>query len=280
MPEAVYWLSRGKQLTIGRAPDNDVCIANQGVSQHHARVSATADGAIVIEDLGSTNGTYVNGERITRQTLRDGDKVLIRPHYMLRFCYQVNPMPETTNNNGTDPARDALTGLNNRQYLLIHMDEGFFLARKQNQDLAALMFEVDHIATITETHGPAAGNMVLGEVAKVVGSILGRDDVFARYENHIFGVLLRKRAEAAAAVLAQRIRRAVKQHSFLHDGKTIPITVSLGISFLTRDTKSPMDFLSEVLANLAKARRAGGDSINGSRNLRGVVQQSADKDVA
>jgi diguanylate cyclase (GGDEF)-like protein len=280
LPEAEYWLSRGTQLTIGRAPDNDLCLAEQGVSQHHARVSATADGAILIEDLDSTNGTYVNGARITRHTLRDGDKVLIRPHYVLNFRFRAEPAPEPAKRNGADPARDALTGLYSRQSLLMRMDESFFLARKQNENLAVLMFEVDDFARIAQTHGPDAGDMVLGEVARVVGSVLGREDVFARYENHGFGLLLRHRNEATVAVLAQRIRRAVKSHEFLHHKQKIPVTVSIGIGLLTKNTKSPMDFLSEVLANLAKARRAGSDTINGSKNLRDIVGANSDQNVA
>ena len=280
LPDTVYWLSDGRVLAIGRAPDNDVCIPDQSVSQHHARVGVTAEGAIFIEDLGSTNGTYVNGEKITRQTLRDGDKVLIRPHHVLKFCYQANPAPETADSHAADATRDALTGLYARHYLLMQMDEGFFRARAQNENLALLMFEVDQFKKVTETHGPAVGEMVLREVAKVVSSVLGREDVFARHENHIFGALLRNRADAAAAVLAQRVRRSVKYHPFLHNAERIYITVSLGIGFLARNMKSPMDFLSETLSNLAKARRAGRDTINGSHSLRDIVRQSADKNVA
>jgi two-component system cell cycle response regulator len=143
------------------------------------------------------------------------------------------------------------------------------------------MFEMDYFSKIAETHGPAAGDMVLREVAKVVSSsVLGREDVFARYENHIFGVLLRNRADAAAAVLAQRIRRSVKYHPFVLNGERIQITASLGTGFLAKNMKTPMDFLSEALSNLAKARRAGRDTINGSRSLRAIVGDLANKNVA
>jgi len=279
--EAVYWLSHGKPLTIGRAADNDVRLLDQAVSKYHARVGVTAKGTIVVEDLGSTNGIHVNGERISRRKLGDGDTVFIAPHYALKFRYQVTPMSEKTNNGKADPTRDALTGLHARQHLLMRMEESFLQARKRNEELALLMFDVDHIAQIIETHGSAAGDMVLREVAAVVGSVLRQEDVFARYENHTFGVLLHDRNEAIAAVLAQRIRRAVKNHSFLHDGKKIDITVSLGVGFVSKNkTKNPMDFLSAVLSNLSKARRAGADTINGSRDLRGIVQPISNKDVA
>jgi pSer/pThr/pTyr-binding forkhead associated (FHA) protein len=63
-------------LTIGRAPDNDLHIDNLAVSDHHARLY-TDGGKIIIEDLHSLNGTYVNDLRIDRTALRDGDTIQI-----------------------------------------------------------------------------------------------------------------------------------------------------------------------------------------------------------
>jgi FHA domain len=66
----------GRRTTIGRTADNDVQIDAPNVSRHHAVVLAGADGCR-IEDLNSTNGVMVNGQRVVRQTLRDGDRVTI-----------------------------------------------------------------------------------------------------------------------------------------------------------------------------------------------------------
>ena len=277
---AVYLLPRGTELTVGRAPENDVCLPDLNVSQHHARVGATAEGDIVIEDLNSTNGTFVNGEKITRRTLGDRDLVLIRPHYVLKFCCQANPVPETTDNDKSDAAPVVRTGLQDRQHLLMEMDESFFESKTHNKQLALLMFEVDHIDAITKAFGPAAGEAVLREMTGIVNGVPGQDDVFAQYENRIFGVLLRNQDEASAAAGAQRIRRAVKHHEFVHDGRKIPVTVSLGIGLVAKHVKNPMDFLSVTLANLAKAKRAGYDTINGSRHLRDVVGSLTNKNVA
>jgi predicted component of type VI protein secretion system len=68
-------------LTIGRAPDNDVHIDNLAVSDHHARLYAEG-GKMIIEDLGSLNGTYVNDLRIDRTALRDGDNIQIGNHQL------------------------------------------------------------------------------------------------------------------------------------------------------------------------------------------------------
>jgi pSer/pThr/pTyr-binding forkhead associated (FHA) protein len=69
----------GNIITIGRQPDNLLCIDNPAVSGHHAKVYWEAD-HYVVEDLESFNGTYLNNERIAKSELRDGDVVLIGKH--------------------------------------------------------------------------------------------------------------------------------------------------------------------------------------------------------
>lgn len=64
----------GSSLTIGRAPDNDLVLADARVSRHHARISGRA-GRLVLADLGSTNGTLVNGARVTEIVLGFGDQL-------------------------------------------------------------------------------------------------------------------------------------------------------------------------------------------------------------
>jgi pSer/pThr/pTyr-binding forkhead associated (FHA) protein len=62
-------------LSIGRGPGNDVQIPDQTVSGTHARLSLQLDGTWLLEDLGSTNGTFVNGQRIQRQVVKRGDQL-------------------------------------------------------------------------------------------------------------------------------------------------------------------------------------------------------------
>jgi DNA repair ATPase RecN len=71
----------GRKMTIGRTPDNDLQIDTRFISRHHA-VILTGPNHTIIEDLNSTNGVSVNGRRITRQTLKDGDHVIVgRTHF-------------------------------------------------------------------------------------------------------------------------------------------------------------------------------------------------------
>jgi pSer/pThr/pTyr-binding forkhead associated (FHA) protein/plasmid stability protein len=71
-----YPLAEGQEIVIGRSSELDMVLVEEMVSRKHARI-ALADGTINIEDLGSTNGTFVNGEKVQQGTLREGDRVLI-----------------------------------------------------------------------------------------------------------------------------------------------------------------------------------------------------------
>jgi len=280
LSDTVYWLSADKELKIGRAPANDICIREMSVSQFHARVVLTHKGTAFVEDLGSTNGTFVNGEKVVRHALWDGDKIHIGRQQVLRFCFQVNAQPQAAGGSKTDANRDELTGVYTRQYALMRIEKDFIRAKMRHQDLALLMFDVDSFDEIKETHGPDMGDMVLREVAKLVSSVLRREDVFARHDDHTFMVLLRNQTEATVVALVQRIGRVVKFHSFSLEGKKIRVTLSLGIGSLTRKMKNAMDLMSDVQACLEKARRAGHDTINGTQSLRVVFRQMANKHVA
>jgi pSer/pThr/pTyr-binding forkhead associated (FHA) protein len=70
------------QVSIGRKMDNDVVIDNLAVSGHHARV-VEANGIHFIEDTGSTNGTYLNDIRITKQRLQAGDQIRVGKHILV-----------------------------------------------------------------------------------------------------------------------------------------------------------------------------------------------------
>lgn len=71
-----------RPVTIGRGPDNDIHIDNLAVSTHHAKIYKDA-GRIIIEDLGSLNGTFMNNQRITKSFLNMGDKILIGKHHIM-----------------------------------------------------------------------------------------------------------------------------------------------------------------------------------------------------
>lgn len=66
-----------------------MCFADRGVSRRHAEFLRASDGLVSVLDLGSTNGTYVNGSSIELAALRDGDRIQVGPELVLRFAYEI-----------------------------------------------------------------------------------------------------------------------------------------------------------------------------------------------
>jgi hypothetical protein len=83
----------GRKTTIGRTPDNDLQIDASFVSRHHAVLLFNGQ-QTVLEDLNSTNGVQVNGNRVTRETLNDGDQVMIGK---AKFRFAIRPALNRSN---------------------------------------------------------------------------------------------------------------------------------------------------------------------------------------
>lgn len=81
---------RSGGITIGRKDDCDIRIPLAEVSRHHAKLTVTDEG-VVVQDLGSANGTYVNNKRVKKQTLAAGDHVVVGP---VVFTLQIDGEPE------------------------------------------------------------------------------------------------------------------------------------------------------------------------------------------
>ena len=95
---------QSEQLTIGRSAGNDLILADPEVSRRHIRVVRRADG-FAVEDIGSTNGTFVNGQRISHLTLlQDGDAIDLGDTVRLRFVSLAEPTPVITTPEPEDTA--------------------------------------------------------------------------------------------------------------------------------------------------------------------------------
>src|SRR5882724_7949775 len=91
-----------RPVGIGRSPDNDLPVDNLAVSNHHAKIYFEA-GRLVVEDLDSLNGTFVNDMRIERATLHDGDNIHIGKHHIKVDSTGDAPVPWDTGRKASAP---------------------------------------------------------------------------------------------------------------------------------------------------------------------------------
>ena len=72
----MFPLKPSREIVVGRSSDLDMVLVEDMVSRKHAKIS-TASARVMIQDLGSTNGTFVNGEKVKKARLKEGDRILI-----------------------------------------------------------------------------------------------------------------------------------------------------------------------------------------------------------
>jgi two-component system, cell cycle response regulator len=219
-------------LHIGRSPDCEICIDDEGISRKHVRLDKDPHGNVVIEDLNSTNGTYYNGSRISCHNLQDGDKVQIGSITILKFSYQDSLEEAFLQNQYNQATHDGLTSLYNKKYFLDRFAKEFSYSLRHSSLLTVIFIDLDRFKTINDTFGHPAGDMVLRQMAEVIRKSLRNEDIFARFGGEEFVIVLRDVDENRSHVLAERVRRTVEVSKFVWEGKRIPVTISLGVATL------------------------------------------------
>jgi len=133
---------------------------------------------------------------------------------------------------------DVLTGWHNRRYLQVRIKEELARSRREQCHLACLMLDIDHFKPVNDTWGHAAGDVVLREFANRIDAEVRASDVAARYGGEEFVVLLPDTDIASAALLAERIHKAVSREPYeLPSGDAVNITASIGIAGVCPDSK-------------------------------------------
>jgi two-component system cell cycle response regulator len=128
-------------------------------------------------------------------------------------------------------ASDALTGLPNRRAFVDAIERERSRATRHALPFSFVMIDVDHFKSINDTHGHAAGDLVLQAVARALTSVARRSDVVGRWGGEEFVVALPQTSEAGARVAAERLRKAIADTKcILPSGETIHVTASLGVA--------------------------------------------------
>jgi diguanylate cyclase (GGDEF)-like protein len=245
------------QIVLGRGDKADLKLLDDGISRDHARI-VKEGGRLVIEDTGSTNGTYCNGERVTRQALSEGDKILLGSTTILKFSYQ-DRLDEAFQRQMSESAlRDGLTHAYNKRYFSERLESELQYALRHEASLSLIFLDIDLFKRINDVHGHQAGDHVLVQLATLATTMLGEDDVFARYGGEEFAIIARGAELATAEALAERIRASVEAHPFVFDGRTIPVTISVGVSRAPGPgIETTIDLVARADEALYAAKRAG-----------------------
>lgn len=227
----LHLLEEGKTV-VGRSPDVTIPVNDNRVSRRHLCIAVQGNVA-TIEDMGSTNGTFVNGQRVTTHVLADGDKIQVSSATIFKFALQ----DQTENIFHKELYKmavvDPVTSVYNKRYFQERIKEELSLARRSKGGLALIMIDIDHFKGVNDTHGHLAGDMVLHQVAALIHGDIRQEDLLARYGGEEFAVIVRGGTEEQTVQLAERMRKTVESASITFEEKTIPITISLGVAAIS-----------------------------------------------
>ncbi|HEX7479434.1 MAG TPA: GGDEF domain-containing protein [Polyangiales bacterium] len=228
-PGFLYTLD-ASEAVIGRSPEVTVSIADEALSRRHARIRRESS-AFYIEDLGSTNGTFVDGERLQRpRKLEDGCRISLGGRTLLRFALHDAVEQEAARSTHELTVRDPLTRVFNRGHLEERLASETAYAARHNTALAMLLIDVDDFKQVNDSHGHAAGDAALRVLARALTAMVRKEDVLARYGGEEFAIVARGIDRAGAIAFAERVRSGVHEVSVPTERKPLRVTVSVGVA--------------------------------------------------
>jgi two-component system cell cycle response regulator len=242
-------------VTIGRDESNGVSVPLHTISRQHARLSIR-DGSYVVEDLGSTNGTFVNDEEMSGVTpLHNGDLVRCGGA-VFKFIEGGNIEALYHEEIYRLTITDGLMQVANKRHLLDFLDREIARATRHHRPLSLVLFDVDVFKNLNDRYGHLAGDEVLKGIAAVVSTQIRREELFARYGGDELAVVLPETTVEEAALFCDRIRTAVENETFDYDGEPLRATISLGAAAL-EPSDTPDALIARADARLYRAKEQG-----------------------
>ncbi|MBN1596136.1 diguanylate cyclase [candidate division FCPU426 bacterium] len=158
---------------------------------------------------------------------------------------------------------DSLTGLYNHRFFQLRFSDEFSHCKRYGNDLSLIILDIDHFKQYNDTYGHIAGDLALKEIANLTRASVRENDIVARYGGEEFTIILPMTNLEGAKVVAERIRKSVKECRFLGDLNVpqVSITISLGVSSFNREVESREVLFRQADAALYYAKEHGRDQI-------------------
>jgi len=252
-------LEIGSSVTIGRDPVCEIAFPEvPSLSRFHARVSFLADG-VVVEDLESTNGIFVNDQRATAATdLSSGDRIQFGA---LHFKFFREEDVEAVYHEAIHQLvmQDGLTEIANRRKFSEELSREFARADRHERPLAIVVFDIDRFKLINDTFGHLCGDFVLKRLTRICRTRLRPEQVFARMGGDEFAILSPETTIEGVEILAERLRSSVSDYRFSTDmvADSFQITCSFGCAEMNPAMTNERDLYEAADKALYTAKNDG-----------------------
>jgi diguanylate cyclase (GGDEF)-like protein len=259
------YLLNEQALVLGRREGQAgvVIAGDPAISAAHCRIQHDPiRDAYALVDLGSTNGTRLNGEPVARRTkLRDGDKIMLG-QTILKFTF--HDVIEAEFHREVDRMMniDELTGLVVLRVFEERLRRALAACASAGRALAVLMMDMDGLKRINDTHGHHVGAHTIGEVGRRLGALLGSDGLVTRFGGDEFTAFAAGRDRAGALELGEVIRAALRATPIEHAGVVVRPTMSIGVAAFPQDGATPERLTRCADEALYRAKAAGRDVVS------------------
>ena len=248
------------QAIVGRAPDSLVSLLDGEVSRQHARLQIQ-EGLVQVEDLGSTNGTRINGVPLRGAAeLKAGDRLSIGGH-VLKLVF-LDPLERAFHETLLDlSTKDPLTGLANRGSILAEFQNRFGLSLRYDRPLSVVVCDLDFFKRVNDTYGHGAGDLVLQAFGQRLLANLREADLAGRIGGEEFLMVLPETDLSGARPFAERLRKAIAAKPISLPMGPITVTCSLGIAERIPSELEAGQLLARADAALYRAKAGGRDRV-------------------
>jgi two-component system cell cycle response regulator len=242
-------------VQIGRSAELELVLPDPGVSLRHAFLEDRGD-AFALVDLGSTNGTFVNGQRVVETPIAHGDKLRFG-QTVVRFEVQDETDEAYAETIAQRLHVDDLTGLYQRGRFDTELELLLARARDDQRPLSLLVMDLDGVKVINDTHGHLFGAYTISECGKLIGRLLEAPRIACRFGGDEYVAALPDCELEAAVIEAERIRACIAGHPFVHEGIALRPGISIGVAEFPTHATSAEALFHAADEMLYKAKRAG-----------------------
>ena len=248
---------------VGRSTDCEICVPDSTISRRHFKIIQKNPHTLFVEDLKSTNGTYVNGNRVEKAKIKEGDKIQISRNTILELHYLDDTESLSEKQRYEMGVLDPLTNVYNKRFLLERLNDEFHFAKRRKDFLSVVMIDIDYFKKINDTYGHLVGDVVLQKMASHIAKEIRLEDIFGRFGGEEFVIIMRGANTDAAIRLADRLREDIAGLEFPNEGKPFKVTISAGVATVGEQHTDSLHLLSEADKYLYAAKNAGRNRVCG-----------------
>jgi diguanylate cyclase (GGDEF)-like protein len=243
-------------VVIGREEGATLVLPDPGVSSRHA-ILQDRGGDFALVDLGSTNGTFVNGSRIAEETaLHNGDKLTFGTT-LVRFEVQDEADKAYSEMIAELVHIDDLTGLYLRRRFDAELSAMIASARGASEQVGLLAMDLDGIKVINDTYGHLFGARTISECGKLIGRMIAGKGIACRFGGDEYIAALPRHGLAESLAVATSICAAICSEPIRHEGVLLQPGVSIGVATFPQDADDAVELFRRADEALYLAKRTG-----------------------